>query len=175
MSRLLERFFLTLCAREMLILLGLAVILAAIPVLLEQGHFLRTFWGALPGHDEVEEMERLIDGLAGVLVAGGVFLESRETLRKMALHHAAETTNLQLQLNEVAHHNGMGLLLVGLFMEIGTALVGMPTRVVDVRGAEKYVFAVCCVLTVAALVILLDFLKDYVRTYFGRTEAIRAE
>lgn len=166
MSRMLQRFFMLICTRELLILLAFAVAAAAVPVIIGEWTFLR---GHGPHDPEaVEDLERLIDGIAGVLVAAGVFLESRETLRKMALHHTGETDPLQLRLNEVAHHNGMGLLLVGLFMEIGTALVGLPERFVNMRAAEGPVFAGCLVLTVIALAIIFDFVKDYVRTYWSR-------
>lgn len=165
MSRLLERLFLFLCAREILILFGLLALAASVPVVIEQVHFLRVHWSSRPGSEALEELEHLIDGLAGVLVAGGVFLESRETLRKMALHHKEETSPMQQRLNEVAHHNGMGLLLVGLFMEIGTALTAMPARLIDVSGVEKYIFAVCLAFTLVAAVILADLVKDFLRTY----------
>jgi hypothetical protein len=70
-------------------------------------------------------------------------------------------------LNEIAHHNGMGLLLVGLFMEIGTALTGLPKRVFDFSGLERGIFGVCFALSLGAGIIMLDFVKDFGRTYLG--------
>ena len=166
-AKLLDRFFLFIVSREMGILLGIGVCVAMIPMLLEQLAFLRGGWATRPTHDELEEMESLVDGLAGILVAGGVFLESRATLRNMALRQKEETSGLQLALNVVAEHNGMGLLLVGLFMEIGTALTGLPKRVLDTSGIERGIFGICFGLSIAALIILLDFVKDFARTYAG--------
>jgi hypothetical protein len=140
-----------------------------IPMLLEQLYSLRTGWATHPEHQALEEMEGLIDGLAGILVAGGVFFESRETLRNMALRKKEEEDPLQIALNEVAHHNGMGMLLVGLFMEIGTALTGLPKRVFDFSGVERGIFAVCFALSLGALIIMLDFVKDFTRTYWTVT------
>jgi hypothetical protein len=166
MARVLDRFFLFIISREMGIVLGAGVCIAMVPMLLEQLHFLRTGWETHPSHDQINEMERLVEGLAGILVAGGVFLESRETLRNMALRKKEETDPTQLALNEVAHHNGMGMLLVGLFMEIGTAMTGLPKRVFDFSGLERGIFAVCLALSIGAFIIMLDFVKDFTRTYW---------
>ena len=166
-ARLLDRFFLFIVSREMGIVLGIGVLIAMVPMLLEQLAFLRTGWATHPTHDQLQEMEGLVDGLAGILVAGGVFLESRETLRNMALRKKEEEDPTQLALNQVAHHNGMGLLLVGLFMEIGTALTGLPKRVFDFSGLERGIFGVCFALSLGAAIIMVDFVKDFARTYLG--------
>jgi hypothetical protein len=164
-ARLLDRFFLFIVSREMGIVLGVGICIAMIPMLLEQFHFLRTGWETRPTHEQIEEIERLVDGLAGILVAGGVFFESRETLRNMALRKKEELDATQVALNQVAHHNGMGMLLVGLFMEIGTALTGLPKRVFDISGLERGIFAICFALSLGALIIMFDFVKDFARTY----------
>lgn len=170
-TNLLNRLFLLLTSRPVLIGFALAMALGAIPIINAQWHFLQGFWNT-PVTDEVlEEMESIIDGVGGILVAGGVFLEERETLRKMA-HRVGEkvadeeVSHTQEYLNEIAHQNGMGLLLVGLFMEIGTLLVKMPSKLLDTNQNEKYIFAVCLLLTGVSLFILADFLKDYIKTYF---------
>jgi hypothetical protein len=164
-AKLLDRFFLFIVSREMGIVLGIGICVAMVPMLLEQLYSLRTGWATHPGHEALQEMEGLIDGLAGILVAGGVFFESRETLRNMALRKKEEADPVQIALNQVAHHNGMGMLLVGLFMEIGTALTGLPKRVFDISGLERGIFGVCFALSLGALIIMLDFVKDFARTY----------
>jgi hypothetical protein len=165
-ARFLDRFFLFIVSREMGIVLGVGICIAMVPMLLEQLYALRTGWATHPGHDALKEMEGVIDGLAGILVAGGVFFESRETLRNMALRKKEEVDPTQLRLNEVAHHNGMGLLLVGLFAEIGTALTGLPKRVIDISGLERGIFGVCFALSLGAFIIMLDFVKDFALTYW---------
>jgi hypothetical protein len=170
-TNLLNRLFLLLTSRPVLIGFALALSLGAIPMLQTQWNFLQGFWTTQPTDAMLEDMEGLIDGVGGILVAAGVFLEERETLRKMA-HRvgeriaAEETSHTQEYLNEIAHQNGMGLLLVGLFMEIGTLLVKMPSKFLDTNQNEKYIFAACLLLTGVSLFILFDFLKDYCKTYF---------
>jgi hypothetical protein len=166
-ARLLDRFFLFIVSREMGIVLGIGICIAMVPLLLEQLYSLRTGWATHPSHEQLVEMEGLVDGLAGILVAGGVFLESRETLRNMALRKKEEKHPTQIVLNQIAHHNGMGMLLVGLFMEIGTALTGLPKRVLDISGLERLIFGVCFALSIGAYIIMLDFVKDFARTYLG--------
>jgi uncharacterized BrkB/YihY/UPF0761 family membrane protein len=166
-ARFLSSFFLIITSRPMLIVLGVVMVVSAFPMVLEQWHFLVSYWSVEPSDAALDEMEDLIDGLAGILVAAGVFFEERETIRNITAHKTSETNPTHIYLNEVAHHNGMGMLLVGLFMEIGTLVVRLPERVVTVtHTVEKYIFVVCFLLSVLAFVIMFDFLKDFVKTYF---------
>lgn len=170
-TSLLNRVFLLITSRPVLIGFVLAMMLGAIPLIAAQWHFLQGFWSTQPTEEALEDMESIIDGIGGILVAGGVFLEERETLRKMA-HRVGEKvadeeiSHTQEYLNEIAHQNGMGILLTGLFMEIGTLLIKMPSKLLDTNQNEKYIFAVCLLLTLVSLFILADFLKDYLKTYF---------
>jgi hypothetical protein len=133
----------------------------------EQWHFLQTYWSIEPTDAALDEVEELIDGLAGILVAAGVFFEERETIRKINAHKE-ETHPAEIYLNEVAHHNGMGILLLGLFMEIGTQAIRLPERVIAINHTiEKYIFAACLLMSVISLLIMFDFLKDYIKTYFS--------
>lgn len=163
LAKMLARLFLAITSREMLILLGVGLAALSMPMIAEQWRFVRSYDPAM-NHETLHEIEGIVDGLAGILVAAGVFLESRDTIRKMASPNYKETP-VEARLNEVAHQNGMGILLVGLLMEIGTLLIGLPRRVIDTKSYEKHIFVFCTVLSVLALVILYDLIKDYVLTY----------
>ena len=167
-SKILSRVFLVITSREVFLLLGIGLALLSVPMIIEQFRFVRQY--TLLTHDALHEMEGIVDGLAGILVAAGVFMESRDTIRRMAsndthAHTAPETDPLEARLNEVAHQNGMGILLVGLLMEIGTLLIGLPARVIDAKRFERGIFGCCAVLSVLAVIILYDFVKDYLLTY----------
>ncbi len=165
-ARILNTFFVAITSRPMFIVLGGLLFAISIPMIAEQWHFLRNFWFVEPSDAQLDEIEELIDGLAGILVAAGVFFEERETLRKINAHKE-ETDAAEIYMNEVAHHNGMGLLLFGLFMEIGTQAIRLPERLIAINHTtEKYIFAACFLMSVASLVIMFDFVKDYVKTYF---------
>ena len=166
MKRFAHKLFLGLVSREVMIGFGVLIVAAAIPAVVEQWHFLRM--NEPRSADLIDDMEKLVDGFAGILVAVGVLFESRETIRALATKTKTEPVHMQVELNEVAHHNGIGLLILGLFMEIGTMLIGLPQRLAATRQYEIYIFALCFVLTLAAIVILLDLIKDFVRSYFGK-------
>ena len=166
-SRVLSRIFLAITSREMFLVIGVFLALLCMPMILEQWRFVRAYV-PLESHEMLHEMEGIVDGLAGILVAAGVFLESRDTIRRMAAnlpHDHVEHDPIQVRLNEVAHQNGMGILIVGLLMEIGTLLIGLPARVIDAKRFERGIFAMCMVLSVLAVIILYDFVKDYLLTY----------
>ncbi len=174
LGKLLNQFFLFLIAREILILLGIVILATCTPLAWEQGYLIRKHWDIIPTGHDLEEMEDLVDALGGVFVAAGVFLESREALRNLALFQKEETDSLQLYMNDIAHHNGMGILLVGLFMEIGTAIMKIPERLINTDGAEKYVFSVCLVLSIAGLYIVFDFVKDFIISYVVKPTKVNA-
>lgn len=161
----LNYFFQVITSRSLLIILGLIIFASSIPMYLEQIFYLKNYWGFNASDHAIGEMEELLDGFGGILVAVGVFMEERETLRKMS---GFEVKNVVLNdyLNEVAHHNGMGLLLMGLFIEIGTQIIEVPPRVINTNGMENGIFTICFILSSITFIILLDFLKDYIKTYF---------
>lgn len=164
-KKTLSSFFIFITSRELLLLLGLVILVSSVPMYLEQIYFLKSHWNVHPHEALIAEMEELLDGFGGILVASGVFFEERETLRKMS--GASISNELRNEyLNEVAHHNGMGLLLMGLFIEIGTQILEVPPRVINSDGMEITIFSICFLLSTFAFIILLDFLKDYTKTYF---------
>lgn len=122
------------------------------------------FFSSMPATD-IEDMSETLNGIAGTLVAMGVLLEERGTIQKMA---GVNPRPVDEYLNEVAHHNGLGLLLIGLFMEIVTLLIDSPKSVVNTDGIEIYLFGFCFLLVVLSMFVEIDFLKDYTRSYFRK-------
>lgn len=166
LAKVLARLFLVITSREMFVVLGVVLAALSIPMIMEQWRFVRDYAPVMT-HETIEEIEGIVDGLAGILVAAGVFIESRDTIRKMASpeHSPPKESKVEARLNEVAHQNGMGILLVGLLMEIGTLLIGLPRRVIDTKAFEKQIFMFCTAMSILAVVILYDFIKDYLMTY----------
>jgi len=164
-AKVLSRIFLVITSREVFLVLALVLAALSVPMILEQWRFVRHYEPV--AHEALHEMEGIVDGLAGILVAAGVFIESRDTIRRMATgeKHDAPVDAVEARLNEVAHQNGIGILIVGLLMEIGTLLIGLPARVIDAKRFERGIFATCAVLSCLALLILYDFVKDYLLTY----------
>jgi hypothetical protein len=122
------------------------------------------FFETMPPND-IEDMSETLNGIAGTLVAMGVLLEERETMLKMG---KLKERPVDVYLNEVAHHNGLGLLLIGLFMEIVTLLIGSPKTIVNTIGIEIYLFVFCFLLVVLSMIVEIDFLKDYTKSYFKK-------
>jgi hypothetical protein len=161
-ARALHALFRFATTRAVLLALGLALALLAGAMLLEQWRFVRDFQG---GEAAVREAEGIVDGLAGLLVAAGVFLESRDAVRAIAHPGGAPSDTVEARVSEVCAQNGMGVLLVGLLMEVGTLLIGLPKRVLDTHGLERAIFGACAALTALTLLILYDFVKDVALTY----------
>ena len=166
-TSLMNKAFLLFTCREMMILFAILMFLVSIPMVLEQFFILWEHWSIPPSDKMIDEMENLIDGFAGVLVAAGVYMEERAAIREIALGKT-EDIPLQHYLNEISLHNGMGILMMGLFMEVGTLVLEMPERLINTDGTEKHIFGICLTLSILSLIILLDFVKDYIVTYFKK-------
>jgi hypothetical protein len=162
LARALHGLFRFATTRGVLFALGLGLALLTGSMLVEQWRFVRDFQG-----DEaaVREAEGIVDGLAGVLVAAGVFLESRDAVRAIAYPAGAPSDTIEARVSEVCAQNGMGILLVGLLMEVATLLVGLPKRVLDTHGLERAIFGACAALSAVTLLVLYDFVKDLALTF----------
>ncbi len=169
-KNLLSKFFIVISSREMMLIICIIMLITSLPLVAELTHFVFNYWKANPTLEEIGEMQELIDGYGGILVAAGVFFEERETLihlsHKRNQKEQAEPTVLETYLNLIAHHNGMGILLMGLFVEIGSQIMEMPSRVINTDGIEVYILAICLFLSYVAIIIQLDFIKDFGKTYF---------
>lgn len=131
-------------------------------------HFLYEFiltYNRSYNHETIDEVSDIINSIAGVLVAFGVLLESRETIHKMT---RTKSNELEQYLNLVAEHNGMGLLLIGLFMEIITLILYLPNRFINTKGVEHYLIIISTLLIIISMVVEIDLVKDYTLTFFKK-------
>ena len=58
------------------------------------------------------------------------------------------------------------LLLIGLFMEIITLLIEAPKTIINTSGLEIYLFGFCFLLVIFSMLVEIDFVKDYIKSYF---------
>lgn len=117
----------------------------------------------------IDQMSDTLNSVAGVLVALGVLMESRVTIQKM-IKSKIKNEHLEEYINEIAEHNGMGLLLLGLFMEIVTLMIYVPNKLIDTSGVELYLFYSCFFFLIISMLVELDLIKDYIKTYFWKNE-----
>jgi hypothetical protein len=169
LARALHALFRAATSRTVLLALGVALALLTGVMAVEQWRFLRAFDG---DEHALREAEGIVDGLAGVLVAAGVFLESRDAVRAIAYPGGAPVDTVEVRVSEVCAQNGMGILLIGLLLEVGTLFIGLPQRVLDTRGVERPIFAGCGALSAITLVILYDFVKDVALTFRMRRDPV---
>ncbi len=110
-----------------------------------------------------EEINVTLNGIGGVLIALGVLMESRITIMKMT---EKPIDDLQHHLNESAEYCGMGLLLIGLFVEIFAVFIEVPNAVVNTKGIEIYLYSCCIFLIIISLIIEYAYIKDTIKSYF---------
>ncbi len=116
--------------------------------------------------EDLEAMITSLNGIGGTLVAFGVVLEERGTLVSMSNY---KEKSFDPYINEISHHNGLGLLIIGLFIEIITLILDIPNEIIDSKGIEVYLFGLSLVLIVISLLVKADLIKDIIKTYFIKT------
>ncbi len=111
-------------------------------------------------HHEAEEIN---SGIGVILIAWGVALEERHTLRQVFdlvpkeegggdSHHHDGT---EAALDENCHRYGLGLLLLGLFAEVGVECVRIPNRIINTDRIESEVLLFSTLLIIVAGLLMI--------------------
>jgi hypothetical protein len=164
-AKLVNGMLLLIVRRSVFITLNLVTLIFTVYCLKGMFGFIHFF--SEMNQDEIDGMNEILDGIAGIFVAIGVLMEERETILKIS---GSSPKPNDIFLNEVAHHNGMGLLLIGLFMELISLMIESPKNIVNTSGIEKYLYILGFLIILFAGLIKIDFIKDYAKTYFKTPE-----
>lgn len=107
----------------------------------------------------INETEDIINNIATVLVAIGVYFETREIFTRIA----DRKSDLETILNHIAEENGAGLLVIGLFLELICSTIDMPDNFIHTSGNEWYLFATSVVLLLLVIPIICDLIIDFIK------------
>ena len=117
------------------------------------------------GHTD-EGVIKAMDGIATFFVLFGVVMEERETiLQKIA---KVLPKPVDHYLNEVAHEDGLGLLCLGLVIELANIAIETPNEILDTRSVDFGLIIVSITMIALSIVIQFDLFKDYIKTYFKK-------
>ena len=120
-------------------------------------------------HYTPDMLEKIVsgpEGIATIFVALGVFYECREDIMEKILK--CKLRSYDHYLNVVAFEDGIGLLVIGLFMEIVTISIKTPNDILDTRSVEYVLLVICMILVAISIFIQFDLFKDYFKTYFTK-------
>ncbi|EPR33156.1 hypothetical protein dsat_0597 [Alkalidesulfovibrio alkalitolerans DSM 16529] len=151
MSRLVSFLARPFSGRSAIVLFNLAIMAIAFDIL----------WDMVPlvlsAADDIDELERVSDGLGTILIAYGVLAEERESLMKFARLYPAMLSPVQERLDHLSHGYGMCFLVIGLFMEMGVQLVKIPDAILDTQGLEALIFGVNAFFIALTLALMTRF------------------
>lgn len=119
------------------------------------------------GHTD-EGVLKAMDGIATFFVLFGVVMEERETiLQKIA---KVLPKPVDHYLNEVAHEDGLGLLCLGLVIELVNIAIETPNEILDTRSVDYGLMIVSIIMICLSIIIQFDLFKDYIKTYFTKVK-----
>lgn len=160
-------------SRPALMIMLTVVMFVSVPIMLSIVDFLTLYWGADPPQNKIIELQETTDGIATIFVMLGVFLESRETLFNIVNKHLGSTQEaLEHKLNKLSINYGVGFLINGLLMEIGTAYLNIPDHIINSNGHEKGVFIFCFIMSMFCMYSLFSLFNKYIQSYFFYKEML---
>ena len=119
------------------------------------------------GHTD-EGVLKAMDGIATFFVLFGVVMEERETiLQKIA---KVIPKPIDHYLNEVAHEDGLGLLCLGLVIELVNIAIETPNEILDTRSVDFALILVSMFMIGLSIIIQFDLFKDFIKTYFTKVK-----
>ena len=108
-----------------------------------------------PGTERFEEMIDIISGMGVILIAYGVALEERASLREVFGISGQADHEKEAPLDHFCHLAGAGQLLLGLFSEIGVECVRIPNDVINTENIEHIVLGFSVALLLLGMAFLL--------------------
>lgn len=121
----------------------------------------------LAGKD-VEHIADMLEGLAIILIGWGVAVEERRSLREMAGLVVTPDDEGQVAIDHVSHSNGICMLILGLFAEIGVEAVRLPDDVLPTFNFDHGVtWATVALVIVGGLVLMHHLMMMAGIAWFG--------
>lgn len=111
----------------------------------------------LAGKD-VEQVVDMLEGLAIILIGWGVAVEERRSLREMGGLVETSDGERQLAIDGISHSNGICMLILGLFAEIGVEAVRLPDDVLPTFNFDHGIAWITVGLVVVGGVVLVHHL-----------------
>lgn len=101
---------------------------------------------------DLQELEKIIEGMAVLAIAYGVALESREDLQEIFGLYPRYESGTERRIDQVCHDYGIGFLLFGLFMEIPNQMVKIPDYIFNTHGIELRILLLAVPFVLATLI-----------------------
>ncbi len=123
-----------------------------------------------PGAD-LHEQITIVEGMGVILIGWGVALEERGALREIFKLGGRPDEARQVAIDHACHAAGIGLLIFGLFSEIGIEMIQMPRHIVDTSGFDEFVLGLSVVFLAICIWIVVRHLFVLVTALAGKVPA----
>lgn len=107
-------------------------------------------------HGKLDEPMEILESVGVVLIGWGVAIEERPSLRAIFGLVGGANEAFEAGIDTLCHGSGIGLLIFGLFCEIGVAAVRLPNEVVPTEGFDPVVLCVSALFVVLGVYVLVQ-------------------
>lgn len=136
-------------------------LLVLLPVVLAVGTVAFDTWGG-----KLDEPLEIAERIGVLLIGWGVALEERGALRRIFRTTVPGREAFEDALDELCHASGIGLLILGLFSEIGVAAIRLPNHITPTEGFDPAVLVASTVFIAVGAVILAIHLARLITAFF---------
>jgi uncharacterized membrane protein len=109
----------------------------------------------LEDSQEVEDMQKIMDGVGAFVVSYGIVLEERESIMQIFGYYPKNKYRKEILTDQICFDAGIILLVLGLLIEVIAQFVQIPNTIINTDGRENVIFFIGGILV---LVTVLHFL-----------------
>ena len=123
-------------------------------------------------HGKFDEPLEIVERIGVVLIGWGVALEEREALRSIFRTTEPGREEFERGIDSLCHVSGIGLLIFGLFSEIGTAAIRLPNSITPTEGFDPVVLGISTFfIALGGAVLLNNILRLLIAVVTGRVSS----
>lgn len=124
----------------------------------------------------VPDLITATDGIATLFVGLGVFLESRNTITRIAWKRLPpKDPELQEKVNKLSENYGVAVLINGLLMEIGTQFISIPNSIINTDHYNNFILGLCLLICMMTFVSLWTLMNKYIQSFFFLKEQLHED
>lgn len=172
-KKIVSYVYIMITSRVALLIMISAISYMSIPILIAISDFFIDKITNTTNRTSVPDLIEATDGIASLFVGLGVFLESRNTITRIAWKRLPpKDPELQEKVNKLSENYGVAILINGLLMEIFTQYITIPDSIINTNEYNNIILGICLMICVSTFVSLWTLMNKYIQSFFFLKEQL---